>query len=51
VLKRRPSDALLLLMTVAMIAVVLLAVMVLQQVAVTHDATVGSMGALRPLQR
>lgn len=45
-LNRRPSDAQLLIATVAVIALVLIAVMALEQMTVRHDATVGSLGTV-----
>lgn len=45
-LNRRPSDALLLIATVAVIALVLVAVMALERMTVHHDATVGSLGTV-----
>lgn len=45
-LNRRPSDALLLIVTVAVIALVLVAVMALEQMTVHHDETVGSLGTI-----
>lgn len=45
-LNRRPSDALLLIATVALIALVLVAVMALEQMTVHHDATADSLGTV-----
>jgi len=51
VLKRRPSDALLLIATVAVIALVLTAVLALQQLTTSHEVVRGSMGGLPLLLR
>jgi hypothetical protein len=49
VLKRHPSDALLLIVAVAVIALVLTAVMVLEPLVVSHGSTLGSLGVLHLL--
>ena len=46
-LKRRPSDALLLIVTVAVIALVLVAVMALQRLTGAPDGTLGALTLLQ----